>query len=60
VITYLNDIFIFLKNEADYIRHMIQILKILEKSDIKINEEKYIFYFKEVEFLGYIFTLKDI
>jgi Reverse transcriptase (RNA-dependent DNA polymerase) len=60
VIVYLDDILIFLKNKANYIRYMTRVFKILKKFDIKVNGEKCIFHFKEVEFLKYIFILRGI
>jgi hypothetical protein len=36
------------------------ILKTLEKAGMRINKPKYIFYAKEIEFLGYIMSLDRI
>jgi Reverse transcriptase (RNA-dependent DNA polymerase) len=44
VVAYLNDIFIYLKTKEKHIKHVIAILKALEKTNIKINGAKSIFY----------------
>jgi hypothetical protein len=44
VIAYLDDIFIYSKTKEKHIRHVITILKILEKADMRINDAKSIFH----------------
>jgi hypothetical protein len=44
VVAYLNDIFIYLKIKEKHIKHVIAILKALEKTNVKINDAKSIFY----------------
>jgi Reverse transcriptase (RNA-dependent DNA polymerase) len=44
IITYLNNIFIYNKNEKEHTGHIIKILKTLEKIRLKINEEKSTFH----------------
>jgi hypothetical protein len=44
VIAYLNDIFIYLKTKEEYIKHVIAILKVLKKVDVKINGAKSVFH----------------
>jgi hypothetical protein len=54
VVTYLNDILIYLINEKDHIKQINLVLEALKKADMRINRPKYIFYAKEMEFLNYI------
>jgi Reverse transcriptase (RNA-dependent DNA polymerase) len=44
VVAYLNDIFIYLKTKKEHIKHVIAILKILKKANVKINSAKSIFH----------------
>jgi Reverse transcriptase (RNA-dependent DNA polymerase) len=60
VVTYLDDIFIYSKNEKEYTGYIIKVLETLEKTGLKINKEKSTFYQTEVEFLGYILTTTGV
>ena len=44
MIAYLNDIFIYLKTKEKHIKHVIAILKILKKADVRINDAKSMFH----------------
>jgi Reverse transcriptase (RNA-dependent DNA polymerase) len=44
IVTYLDDILIYSKNEKEHTGHVIKILKTLKRTRLKINEEKLIFY----------------
>jgi hypothetical protein len=44
VIVYLNDIFIYLKTKKEHIKHVITVLEVLEKADIRINNAKSVFH----------------
>jgi hypothetical protein len=44
----------------DYVRHVTEVLKALERSGIKIQGEKCVFYLPEVEFLGFILLTKGV
>jgi hypothetical protein len=44
IVAYLNDIFIYSKTKEEHIKHVIAILKALEKTDIKINNAKNVFH----------------
>jgi hypothetical protein len=44
MVAYLNDIFIYSKTKKEHIKHVIAILKALEKADMRINDGKSIFY----------------
>jgi Reverse transcriptase (RNA-dependent DNA polymerase) len=57
IVIYLNNIFSYSKNEKEHTGYIIKILKSLERTGLKINEEKLIFYQMEVEFLEYILTI---
>jgi hypothetical protein len=54
MIAYLNDIFIYSKTKKEHIKHVIAVLKILKKADVKINGAKSVFHVQRVNFLGYI------
>jgi hypothetical protein len=50
----LDDILIYLTNEKDHIKQVNLVLEALGKAGMRINELKYTFYAKEMEFLSYI------
>jgi Reverse transcriptase (RNA-dependent DNA polymerase) len=60
VVAYLNDIFIYLKIKKEHIKHVITVLKALEKADVRINGAKSIFHVQRVNFLGYIFIIDGV
>jgi hypothetical protein len=60
VVAYLDDILIYLTNEKDHIKQVNLVLNTLEKAGMRINEPKYIFHAKKVEFLGYIVGSNEI
>jgi uncharacterized protein YaaN involved in tellurite resistance len=44
VVTYLDDIFIYLKTKKEHIKHVITVLEALEKANMRINNTKSVFY----------------
>jgi Reverse transcriptase (RNA-dependent DNA polymerase) len=60
IVTYLNNILIYSKNEKEHTGYVIKILKILERTELKINGKKLTFHQTEVEFLGYILTTTGV
>ena len=60
MVVYLNDIFIYLKTKEEHIKHVIAVLKVLEKADVRINGAKNIFHVQRINFLGYILTTDGI
>jgi Reverse transcriptase (RNA-dependent DNA polymerase) len=60
VVAYLNDILIYLKTKEEHIKHVIAVLKALEKANIRINNAKSVFHVQRVNFLGYIFITDGI
>ena len=44
VVAYLDDIFIYLKTKEEHIKHVITVLKALEKVNMKINDAKSVFH----------------
>jgi predicted fused transcriptional regulator/phosphomethylpyrimidine kinase len=60
MVAYLDDILIYSKIKKKHIKHVITVLEALEKTDIKINSAKNIFYVQCVNFLGYIFIINEI
>ena len=57
---YLNNIIIYLNNEQEYKEHIEQVLKRLYKENIPVIIEKYKFYTKKTNFIGFIIKLKWI
>jgi hypothetical protein len=60
VVTYLDDILIYLINKKNHIKQVNLVFKALRKAGMRINRFKCTFYTKEVEFLGYIIDLNGI
>jgi hypothetical protein len=60
VFAYLDDILVYSKNEENYVKHVILVLKALEKADMGLYPEKCVFHVKEIEFFGYILTQDGI
>jgi hypothetical protein len=44
VVAYLNDIFIYSKTKKEHIKHVIAVLEVLEKANVRINNAKSVFY----------------
>jgi Reverse transcriptase (RNA-dependent DNA polymerase) len=44
VVVYLDDILIYLKTKEEHIKHVIAVLEILEKADVRINGAKSVFH----------------
>jgi Reverse transcriptase (RNA-dependent DNA polymerase) len=44
VVAYLDNILIYSKNEKEHTGHVIKVLETLERTGLKINEKKLIFY----------------
>jgi len=55
-ICYLDDIFIYLRNVQNHMKHITEVLQALEEADLLLKPEKCEFHTTEVEFLG--FTVK--
>ncbi|EMD61828.1 hypothetical protein COCSADRAFT_94862, partial [Bipolaris sorokiniana ND90Pr] len=53
IITYLNNILIYLENKKDYILYIKTVLKKLDKYSLRLKLKKYKFYKNKVNFLGY-------
>ena len=53
-IYYFNNILVYSKIEKDYIEYITEILKALRRAGFLFKLEKYKFYIKETEFLGFI------
>ena len=60
MVAYLDDILIYLKTKEEHIKHVITILKALEKADMRINSAKSVFHVQRVNFLGYILTINEV
>jgi Reverse transcriptase (RNA-dependent DNA polymerase) len=60
IVTYLNNILIYSKNEKKHTSHIIKVLKTLERTELKINEKKSTFHQTKVKFLKYILTTTDV
>ena len=59
-IVYLDDILIYLNNKDKHIKHVKQVLRQLRAQGLYAKLLKYIFYTKNVEFLGFIITPRGI
>jgi len=59
-VVYLNNIFIYLKNEDKYIKYIKQVLQQLCVWGLYAKLIKYIFYTKNIKFLGFIITPNNI
>ena len=53
-IVYLNNIFIYLNNKDKYVKHVKQVLQQLRTWGLYAKLLKYIFYIKNIKFLGFI------
>ena len=58
VIEYLDDIIIYLNTEEEYKKYVKWVLKRLYNKNIPITIEKYKFYIKKTDFIGFIIKLK--
>jgi hypothetical protein len=59
-ICYLNNIFVYLKDEEQYVIYIKQVLEVLAKKRFCLKLSKYNFYTKEIMFLGYVIILGKI
>ena len=59
-VTYLDNIFIYSRNLEDYRRHIKDILERLLTRQLRCKSEKYEFYKKEVDFLGFVVGINRI
>ena len=60
VMIYLDDILIYSNNMSKHHQHVKEVLKCLYKAGLYAKAEKCEFYFKSVEYLGYILSLSDL
>ena len=60
ILSYLNDIIIYLNNEEEHKKHVEWVLKRLYKENIPIIVKKYKFYTRKTDFVGFIIKLKQI
>src|SRR5437773_12258580 len=60
VITYLNNILIYFKNETDHEKHVKEILKRLQEKNFYLKSEKCKFHKQQVEYLKHIITTKKL
>jgi hypothetical protein len=60
VIAYLNDIMIYLTTLKKHVQHVSQILKCLNKRNLRLKPEKCEFHQKEVDFLEFVVERHEI
>ena len=58
--TYLDDIIIFSKNEAEHLKHIEIIFQKLQEAGLKLKESKCDFFKKEIHYLGHLISDKGI
>ena len=54
MVIYLDDIAVYLKTEAEYVRHITKVLQAIKNAGLRLKPEKCQFHQKEIEFLGFI------
>ena len=59
-VVYLDDILIYLNNEDKHVEHVKQVLRQLRAQGLYAKLLKYIFYIKNIKFLGFIITPNSI
>lgn len=57
---YVDDIIIFSGNEEDHLKHIEEILILLNDANMKVNLEKSVFFKEEVEFLGFVVSREGL
>jgi len=60
IITYLDNILIYLKNKEDYIKYIRIVLEYLNKHYLRLKPLKYKFYKEELNFLRYIIGVNRV
>jgi ribosome-interacting GTPase 1 len=60
IITYLDDILIFLKEKEEHVQHISKVLKKLQEANIKLKLKKCEFHVQETEFLGHWISTEGI
>src|SRR5436189_6440423 len=60
VITYLNDILIYFKNEKNHEKHIKKVLKKFQEKNLYLKSEKYEFHKQQVEYLEHIVTTEKL
>src|SRR5204863_8324879 len=60
VITYLNDILIYFKNEKNHEKHVKKVLRKFQEKNFYLKLKKCEFHKQQVEYLEYIVTIKEL
>src|SRR5204862_2091879 len=60
VITYLNDILIYLKNEENHEKHVKKVLRKFQEKKLYFKSEKYEFHKQQIKYLEYIVTTEKL
>ena len=60
VITYLNNILIYFKNEKNHEKHVKKVLKKLQEKKFYLKSEKCKFHKQQIEYLEHIITIKKL
>ena len=60
VIVYLDDILIFSQTKEEHLRHLKYVLDMLQKDNLLMNVEKCLFMQKELVYLGFIISQKEL
>jgi hypothetical protein len=60
VLVYLDNILIYSRDKSKYKKYIWKVLEALKAKDLKIKLEKYSFWVKKVDFLGFLVTTEGI
>ena len=57
---YCDNILVYFRTEEKYIQHMIKVLRVLQKADLRVKSEKSQFHIKKVQFLEFIVISEEL
>ena len=57
---YCDNILVYFRTKEKYIQHVIKVLRVLQKADLRVKSEKSQFHIKKVQFLEFIFISEEL